>query len=275
MKPRTAPRHTELEAAIEANPTLDAPHLVYADWLEAQGDARRALALRVLGGQSIDSDEARDAGRLALAVSRWLAGEQVDWDDERTPRSVDEVRALRRGGLLTPFLHAWGSSSPFEKDETLRSAFEENAHVSPKLARPRDAMLEDVAFEHVPVNQNGTIGISGALLLSACDGLTAFDVLAAHLTGRALDALRGAVREEAIDDATDWTAVSRAQAYGTLFNSLASNEGHGVKRGEAEVELVELLETLGPMQSAAFTQTEFTWMLMQFERGWLAFYVTF
>ncbi len=87
--------------------------------------------------------------------------------------------------------------------------------------------------------------------------------------------MRGRDRLDAFDDATDWVPLSRAQAYSTLFSTLAANQGHGLRRGSTEVDLVGVLAELGPLRAATFSQTEFTWQLMQFERGWLAFYVTF
>jgi uncharacterized protein (TIGR02996 family) len=276
---KTSPegRHPGLEAAIAAKPGDDAPYLVYADWYETRGDTRRATALRVLGGHADASPDGVDAGRLALAASAWLEdGSGYEWEDPYPePRSPDDVRATRRKELLPLFLQAWGTASPFEPDEVLCRALEESEAIDDELALPRGAKVEDAAFEHVPVNQNGTVGISGALLLAPCDVTTAFDVLAAHLTSQDLEDLRGQARSEAIDDASDWLAVSRAQAYGSLYSSLAGNEGHGLKRGRREVELQAVLDELGSMRAAVFSQTEFTWMLMQFERGWLAFYATF
>lgn len=43
-KPATTARSQELEAAVLANPHADAPRLVYADWLQSQGDPRGELA---------------------------------------------------------------------------------------------------------------------------------------------------------------------------------------------------------------------------------------
>src|SRR5690242_2173671 len=46
MDARQYPRNEALEAAVSAEPYNDAPRLVYADWLEDNGDPQRATYIR-------------------------------------------------------------------------------------------------------------------------------------------------------------------------------------------------------------------------------------
>lgn len=281
MAPKTDP--SALEAQLAASPDDDAGYRVYADWLEEQGRARDALAMRVLGGVRDDSADGRDASRLAVEVARWLdpaLEAHALMDLERLAPgqpacTPTEVRTARRApGFLRLFTAAWGDASPFEVPGALVEALTHQP-IAERLSRPARAKLAAVSFAHVEVNQNGTVGIDGAVLIAACDACTAFDVLAAELQGLTVSDVAGQDRAEAFDDAQDWQAVSRAAAWVNLVTTFRSNAGHGLKWGKRELDLDALLEELGPVRGGAYTQTEFTWVLTHFERGWLLLYVTF
>jgi uncharacterized protein (TIGR02996 family) len=277
-------RNAQLEQTIAATPAQDAPWLVYADWFEEQGDSRRALALRVVAGVNETSEPGLEAARLALRVATWLEldapPDAFDFEAglPETP-SKDQVRSARAKGdslaWLTMFLNAWGTTSPFVADPLLAEVLTENTEISKKLATPKGRQVERVSFLNVPVNQNGTIGLEGALLLGEAEACAAFDLLAASLTGATLKTIRGADRSEVFEDAIDWRPSSRFEALQMLFSNQAGNEGHGLSRGGKEVRVLALLDELGPLLEAACTETEFPFVFAQFERGWLLWYITF
>ncbi len=103
-----------------------------------------------------------------LAVAIWLddraSFEDFEWESFSSASSPDAVRAARRNTRLVPlFLEAWGHSNPFEIDDSLSGLFAQEVTVDRALELPSGARLEEVAFTEVPVNQNGTIGVSGDL----------------------------------------------------------------------------------------------------------------
>jgi uncharacterized protein (TIGR02996 family) len=94
----------DLLAAVVADLRADAPKLVYADWLEENGDARRARFLRryVAAARSMDPADfpkARGLPEEWLELIGFRLVERIADDEERHPELRDRVLHLARPAL--------------------------------------------------------------------------------------------------------------------------------------------------------------------------------
>jgi uncharacterized protein (TIGR02996 family) len=181
------PTEEELLAAIDADPDEDQPRLAHADWLDANGDPKRARFIRLqvrlaraLPDEDLESEQEESTRLLEANRTRWLAGRP-------TPSGVEWY--FRRG---YPEEAAFTSRTLFEKSwRTLlvagvrRVCFREVVNLGrvascPGLARIRELViwnlfLDDEVIEAILSSPH----LSGLRELHIVQGRTTADSLAA------------------------------------------------------------------------------------------------
>jgi uncharacterized protein (TIGR02996 family) len=185
--------------AIVDDPDDDAPRLVYADWLEENGDQPRAEFIRVQCALTARAgEESPDLRHLHERDEDLRNRHAAEWTPRIPPlrRSlrvvfrrgfVEEVTAEARAFVagadelfrLAPVRHVrllWGADAPHE-----RARFMQIVSAVPQLARLHSLDLSD-----------GFIGSDGVQALSVCEylaGLESLDLRGGHVGERGVRAL--------------------------------------------------------------------------------------
>ncbi|HEY1811360.1 MAG TPA: TIGR02996 domain-containing protein [Kofleriaceae bacterium] len=98
-------RNFELERALIADPDDVAAYLVYADWLQQEGDPRGELIARMIQAESAPAAETKDDAKLRAATKRLserLGGELADLNPSWRRGFVDAV-VLARDRVRGPY----------------------------------------------------------------------------------------------------------------------------------------------------------------------------
>jgi uncharacterized protein (TIGR02996 family) len=187
-------------ADICENAEDDAPRLVYADWLDDNGDSDRAELIRVQCdlARLTEEDgrwaalEMREAELLARHGARWLAEaplpEEIRWDEVYHRCLPEPVPAFWRGFpdaviALDERAFARRAAAIFAASPVLRLRFETAvSDLGALLACPSLARLHALSLDNIVVQR--VLGVEGMERLTACPHLARLQRL--ELTGNQL-----------------------------------------------------------------------------------------
>jgi uncharacterized protein (TIGR02996 family) len=167
--------HAAFLQDIREHPEDDTPRLVYADWLEDEGDSERAEFIRAQCRRSEVQPAAREAELLTRNEARWRAAlpqlEGITWGDEFTRGFVEGVFAETAGAFLrhAPALFA---VAPVRR---VRIGLVNPVNVS-ALARSRHLL----ALEELNLGNNSGIDASGVCVLVSSPNVANLSSLLLH-----------------------------------------------------------------------------------------------